>query len=187
MKTPVEWLNIWEGPESPNNWLKSFFKKLMSLKSWADIAKSGASFSNKKLDLNDLFNPETFLNAQKQATSRKIKTPLDELKLVVAFNQNEIDSNFSLNLNELLLQGCSFENGRLVDSNSDENKEFTNLPPIYIAYIPKNAKEPYADMPKLDVPVYDTFIREKLICCLGLPYQGDKNKLIIKGTAIALI
>jgi len=71
------------------------------LKSWADIAKGGSSFSNKNLDLNDLFNPETFLNAQKQATSRKIKTPLDQLKLVVAFNQNEIDSNFTLNLNQL--------------------------------------------------------------------------------------
>jgi len=41
-------------------------------------------------------------------------------------------------------------------------------------------------MTKLDVPVYHTFEREKLICFLGLPIQGDKNKLIIKGTAIAL-
>merc|ERR1712224_1154444 len=110
----------------------------------------------------------------------------DQLKLVVAFNQNEINSNFSLNLNQLLLQGCSFENGRLIDNNSEENKEFSNLPPIYIAYIPKDAQEPYSNMKKLDVPVYHTFEREKLICFLGLPYEGDKNKLIIKGTAIAL-
>jgi hypothetical protein len=29
-KTPMDWLNIWEGPDSPIEWMRIFFKKLIS-------------------------------------------------------------------------------------------------------------------------------------------------------------
>lgn len=183
MKTPVDWLNLWEGPDTPNEWLRVFFKKLIALKNWADIVKAGKGFGGQKLNLNDLFNPQTFLNAQKQATSRKLKTPIDELTLVVGFSEGEVQSNNCLCLSDMLLQGCDFENNKLKDVESEDANEFINLPSIYVAYKPKS--EGHSAEGKIDVPVYQTFERERVISEFRLSYT-DKNKLIIMCTAIAL-
>lgn len=42
-------------------------------------------------------------------------------------------------------------------------------------------------MDKVDVPVYQTFEREKLVCNFRLAYSGDRNIKIIQGAAVALI
>lgn len=68
----------------------------------------------------------------------------------------------------------------------DINSEFLKLPSVYIAYIGITDKEANGNEEKLDVPVYQTFDRERLISSFSLLVRGEKNKLVIMGTAIAL-
>ena len=145
MKTPVDWLSIWEGPENPSEWLNIFFRKLISLKSWADIAKSGSgTFTGSNLNQDDLFNPETFLNAQKQATSRKLQVSIDKLKLVAAFDSREIKSENVLKISNLLQQGSNFKDNKLSEGELEDGKEFIPLPVVYVAFIKEDEAEPYS-------------------------------------------
>lgn len=105
--------------------------------------------------------------------------------MTVAFSARDIAENH-ICLVDLLLQGCSIEGNYLRDVETPGGEEFVKLENIYVAFIGKDAAEPYPQEQKIELPVYSTFERERLICEFRLPYKGDKNNLIIMGSAIAL-
>jgi len=88
---PPKWLTIWEGPANPNSWMKGFCKRAFALKSWVHSLQQGNILTS-QLNLADLFHPEIFLNAIRQLTSRKINSPIDNMKLACSFEPNKLKS-----------------------------------------------------------------------------------------------
>lgn len=56
-----------------------------------------------------MLHPETFLNAFRQKSARINNVAIDELKLVSTFEQGKINSNGSIHVEGLFLQGCAFD------------------------------------------------------------------------------
>eukprot|EP00842_Homolaphlyctis_polyrhiza_P006526 jgi/Hompol1/6875/HPOL_005105-RA len=69
-ETPAVWSALWEGPESAQAYLRDVMSKGIQVQALRDKAISGAIFKE-TLALSGLFNPVTFLNAQRQQTSRR--------------------------------------------------------------------------------------------------------------------
>ena len=88
---PLKWVTIWEGPSNPNSWLKGFAKRAFNMRIWLEMIKNGTLLNN-ELTLADLYHPEIFLNAIRQKTSRKINSPIDDMKLIAAFEADKIRS-----------------------------------------------------------------------------------------------
>ena len=83
-ETPPSWQTLWEGPEDPMEYIKVIVVKVNRVERWN--RKSGSllqSNSNEDpLDLSDLFHPDTFLGAFRQATARDYSMSMESLKLV---------------------------------------------------------------------------------------------------------
>ena len=83
-QTPPLWQSLWEGPEDPMEYIKVIVSKVSCVEKWN--AKSGSLLQSNAngdpLDLSDLFNPDTFFGAFRQATSRKYSISMESLKLV---------------------------------------------------------------------------------------------------------
>lgn len=72
------------------------------------------------INLSDLFRADTFLNALRQQTARETKQPMDTLVLSTSWSGDvKHGTNVSIKISGLQLEGCSFENGRLVESLPD--------------------------------------------------------------------
>jgi hypothetical protein len=65
----------------------------------------------------------------------------------------------------LLLQGCNFESGRLTDAYQNMS-ELTALPVCHLGWVSGVERQ------DLNLPVYHSLNREKLLCKLGLPFSG---------------
>lgn len=59
---------MWEGPETPQAWLTAMARKKASLSRWEGAVARG-DLLDKPVDLSNLFNPNTFLNAVRQQVS----------------------------------------------------------------------------------------------------------------------
>lgn len=139
---PLKWSGYWEGPSVPLAWLKAFSKKVIQLKKWVKAVEAGGLLTG-ELNLGDLFRPEVFLNAIRQKTARKVLCPINDMKLVTTFEPERINkSSMVFKVKGLLLQGCGFENGKLVDPGSSL-PEFLGLPTGYFAWVSEVEGEPY--------------------------------------------
>jgi hypothetical protein len=58
--------------------------------------------------------------------------------------------------------------------------ELSPMPTCTIGWIQSETSE------GIDIPVYHSLNREKLLCTLNLPFTGNKDDKIISGTAIFL-
>lgn len=56
---------MWEGPETPQAWLAAMARKKASLSRWEGAVARG-DLLDRPVDLSNLFNPNTFLNAVRQ-------------------------------------------------------------------------------------------------------------------------
>jgi len=88
-ETPMPWIALWDGPEAPLNWIRVINRKATALRSWVTRIQGG-SLLNNLLNLNDLFHPETFLNALRQRAARELKYAINDLKLVSSFEKGKI-------------------------------------------------------------------------------------------------
>lgn len=139
------------------------------------------------LCLSDLFHPETFLNALRQKAARSLKYAIDELKLVSSFEQGKVNLQTGVALEGLWLQGCEFDGVKLVDikESSGNSAELIHLPICNIAWIKREDQEPYSQG-TVNVPVYHSLDREKLLCTFNVPNQGEDHRRIIGGVALFL-
>ena len=175
-KVPDRWSDQWDGPSSPVSWLRALVRKAQSLKRFLERMQTGQLFSD-GISLGDLFHPETFLNAFRQLTARRLKSPMETLKLVTSF-----DSRLpgSIQLRELMLQGSEIATGRLTSASGD-SPDLTQLPPLFVAW-----SQGSGDEDGVVIPVYMSLEREKLLCTVRLPSQGQPSEKILSGTAIFL-
>jgi len=181
---PSKWLTIWEGPANPNSWMKGFCKRAFSLKAWVHTLQQG-NILGSPLNLADLFHPEIFLNAVRQLTARKVGVPIDNMKLACSFEANKLRSPVIFQLKDLLLQGCGFQQGKLVDP-PQNGPEFITLPTLYLAWLSASETDPYMDNTTALVPVYASGNREKMLTKLKVPNTGDPSDRIIGGVAVCL-
>lgn len=115
-QVPPSWETQWEGPENPSDWIRVVNKKANALLGWLQRIQQ-KQLLERPVNLSDLFHPETFLNALRQRSARKLKLAIDELKLVSAFETNKVPRDNSIQVEGLWLQGCDFDGNRMNDSN----------------------------------------------------------------------
>mmetsp|Transcript_23934 Transcript_23934/g.36626 ORF Transcript_23934/g.36626 Transcript_23934/m.36626 type:complete len:171 (+) Transcript_23934:12283-12795(+) len=162
-------------------------RKAISLIGWLKRIQE-KHLLEKPVNLSDLFHPETFLNALRQRSARKLKIAIDELKLVSSFENTKVSSGTAIALEGLWLQGCEFDGRKMIDikDNSGSSRELINLPPCYIAWIGKGDPDPYQDGSTVGTPIYHSIDRETLLCTIEVPSAGEKSSRIIGGVALFL-
>jgi Dynein heavy chain. len=141
--------------------------------------------------LSDLFHPQTFLNALRQRSARRLQIAIDELKLISTLENKRLGDT-SVQLEGLWLQGSDFNGKALADcshgthSDSAVASELLALPVCSIAWIGKNQSDPYPESATADIAVYHALDREQLLCTLRIPTEGDLAARTISGAALFL-
>ncbi|KAI9332693.1 dynein heavy chain and region D6 of dynein motor-domain-containing protein [Obelidium mucronatum] len=181
-ETPSSWMALWEGPEDPQDFLTSVVKNTLNADDLCGKAQSGAIFST-PLKLSCLFNPIPFLNALRQQTSRKLKIPMDDFALFSTWKKSELgQAALPIAVEGLLLQGCNMDSMRLIEASS-EDASFTSVPVAYLAWMPKT----FVLSSRIDVPLYVTPTREKLVGTLQVPCSPEEEATwVLAGVAFFL-
>ncbi|KAI8621722.1 dynein heavy chain and region D6 of dynein motor-domain-containing protein [Chytriomyces sp. MP71] len=181
-ETPATWLAIWEGPEDPQEFLTSVVKNSLNSEELCVKAQSGALFAS-PLKMANLFNPIPFLNALRQQTSRKLKKPMDDFALFSTWKKAELaQAALPIAVDGLLLQGCNMDGAHLIEATADD-ASFSVVPIVHIAWMPKTFILPS----RMEVPLYVTSTREKLVGTLQVPCnEEEESKWILAGVAFFL-
>ncbi|KAJ3141233.1 Cytoplasmic dynein 2 heavy chain 1 [Geranomyces variabilis] len=182
-ETPKSWLALWEGPETPQHFLREAMANTMAVDSWLEKAVTGNLFKG-PIKMAGLFNPVPFLNALRQHSSRILKVPMDGLRLATTWGSTPVPGqSLSVSIDGLLLQGCTFDGKRLSEAQA-EDPTFATAPLCNIAWISKEGSRGGKGV--LDVPMYTGPSREKVICNVEIPVDGDRDTWILAGVALFL-
>jgi dynein heavy chain 2 len=191
---PVSWEKKWDGgPEVASAWLTTLVRKKRALTRWAAMSASqGASrLLASPLNLSDLFNPGTFLNAFRQQSARALRVPLEETRLVSAW-ETTTNSNSSSTKSKLSGIGCDLVvtcDGLVVENAEVDSKggyclaevlpsapETSRAPQLSLAFVPTNhPSDPYRGESTLLVPVYHSPTREKHLVDIAVPIGGGRG------------
>ena len=178
-QVPDSWTSLWEGPNSPVAWLRSLVRKTSALKRWLESLNRRSLFSD-PVTLGELFHPDTFLNVLRQVQARKLKHPMEQLKLVACFDR-KLEGGISVR--NILLQGCDFK--QTLVTSADNSSDLAVMPEFSIAWIKNSDPEPITGQ-FVNVPLYNSLEREKSLCTLALPNSGAAEERIISGVALFL-
>jgi dynein heavy chain 2 len=184
---PASWSKRWEGPEAPADWLSGLMRRKLALNKWvADSTQGQDALLGRPLNLADLFNPHTFLNAVRQATCRASGSAMDGLKLACAWDVGRLPSApISISVVGLQLQGAALEGGLLREpAASDPDVILT--PPLLLAYVPKESASTYPEGASLEVPLYFAPNRERLLVNITMPTDDDPAKWTLAGCGLFL-
>ncbi|KAJ3271177.1 Cytoplasmic dynein 2 heavy chain 1 [Borealophlyctis nickersoniae] len=180
---PPSWSTGWEdGPTDPTSFLKLTVAKTMAVDVWRTKCVEGVLFKQ-PVRVENVFHPATFLSAVRQATSRKLRIPMDNLKLVSTWSPAELTSAAAIvvAVEGLYLQGCTFDGVRLSESGADDPSCGT-VPVCYVAWMPKTFTLPN----RIGLPLYQTPSREKVIAGLQVPCVDDGAVWVLAGAAFFL-
>lgn len=183
-QVPPSWETQWEGPENPADWIRVVNRKANALVGWLQRIQQ-KQLLERPVNLSDLFHPETFLNALRQRSARKLKLAIDELKLVSAFEANKVPRDSGVQVEGMWMQGCEFDGKRMNDI-QNSSQELISLPTCYMGWISQKDPEPYADS-VVTTPIYHALDRETLLCTIDVPNNGAEQARIIGGSAIFLV
>ena len=175
---PEEWSNIWDGPEIPNEYLKSLGKKINGMSAYIKSAMNDSVLENCKVNLAEFLHPEAFINSLRQKSAREMKAPIDELEIVCEFGGS---NGVHAKVVGLFLQGADFDGEKLIDISGNKS-EIVDMPICNLRWV----KEKQKSGKEIDIPLYENLFREHFICKLGLKYHGNLNDVILKGIALCL-
>jgi dynein heavy chain 2, cytosolic len=182
---PMSWLDAWEGPEDAFSWLRGLAERAIAQDKWVERANNG-SLLKTPMDLSELFRPETLINALRQQTARQLGLPLDRLKLVSAPDTKSLSNcRLPVTIANLQLQGCGLDGGKLSESPPDGPSLLT-IPSYVIGWIDQEESDPFPPANTVNVAVYYTSNRERLISEFMFPCGGDKAKWILTGIGCSL-
>ena len=183
---PSRWEAKWpDGPESVMTWLRQLVAKTTALDKWLVFSKSG-ELLKKPLHLGDLFRPNTFLDALRQQSARLEKRSVDSMRLVTTWSsQIKVQCKTAVVVEGLLLQGCAFDSGKLVEAQST-GSDLITAPKCLIAWVPPEHPELYPDTSICEVPLYTNLLREKLVSTLTVPCTATASKWLISGVGLFL-
>lgn len=182
-ETPIKWLEKWDGPEDPIQFIRGLVSRTQAVLEWVEWAEQN-SLLDQVLDLSDLFHPDTFLNAFRQQTARAVKCSMDTLKFACSWQQPVPGAHNSVRIGGLLLEGCTFD-GRTLSNNCPDSPTLCNLPPAYISWIPKNVSN--NTMESISLPLYYSSDRDRVVSYLDVPCTGtEPGQWLLCGAAIFL-
>ena len=181
---PTKWEKMWEGPEMPIDWLRAVLKRKIALKRWVAAASAGGML-RAPLDLSELLQPGTFLNAVRQETARVSKLPLDSLVQVSAWDRQLLDGiPIVIEVVGLNIQGAGFnDKGRLQEVGSAD-REMVGVKSVFVAYCSPDRPPCYSDGAAMSIPVYYTPTRERVLTSVDVPIQTQEQRWIKSGTAL---
>eukprot|EP00455_Lapot_gusevi_P046341 TRINITY_DN6084_c0_g1_i3.p1 TRINITY_DN6084_c0_g1~~TRINITY_DN6084_c0_g1_i3.p1 ORF type:complete len:235 (-),score=70.87 TRINITY_DN6084_c0_g1_i3:314-1018(-) len=184
---PWSWEKEWPGPEQAAAYLRELALRRLALGHWLERVEARQLLS-RPLRLADLLQPATFLNALLQHTARTLGVAIDQLKLVSTFDAQRLPAqSVTVCVEAVWLQGAAFvEASSKLGPLPPNAATLTPLAPIYLAYLPKSEPECYSDDESVVVPLYYSMTREKLVCQLRLPCQGEAATWILAGVAAFL-
>ena len=193
-RVPDRWDRVWEGPEVPSAWIQGCVSRRRALVEWSTKSRRG-SLLDGEIDLGDLFNPSTFLNAVKQQTARQSGCAMDKLKLSNAWDASGIPgAELPVTLTGLFVQGATFSRGTLGHCSADA-PELVAAPSVVVAYVPNGStSERYNSEGKssdadsdLAMPLYENTSRQKLLLRLSVPLHNDTpSTWVAAGAALFL-
>jgi dynein heavy chain 2 len=133
--------------------------------------------------LNHVFRPITFLNAFRQETARQSGQALDSLILDCAWGEGATveGAAVSIKVEGLLITGASFDGTSLQELQSD-SPGLSPCPICKLAWV----LNPKSQGNVVKVPCYLSSSREKLLCGLNVPCNGDIPSWILSGFALLL-
>ncbi|CAN0116433.1 unnamed protein product [Ectocarpus sp. 12 AP-2014] len=184
-RVPPAWSCLWEGPETPQAWLTAMARKKSSLSRWeAGVARG--DLLDKPVDLSNLFNPNTFLNAVRQQTARLSGCSMDALKLASSWDKGRLKSApLPVTIEGLRLQGAAFSGGTL-HQQSPNDPEVAGVPDVTFAYVHKDKQRPYQADQAIETPLYFSLDRERLLAEVSMPTTEPRDVWILAGVALFL-
>jgi len=182
---PQVWEKKWEGPETPQVWLRAIVQKKLALSRWVTLVHK-KELLDTELVLEELFNAGTFLNALRQQTARITGCAMDDLKMVSCWEASRLrNSPLPITIKGLSLQGASF-GGSCLHETAPNAPEVTDVPPVSLAFIKNDEPEPYSKGEALAVPLYHSLNREKMLVEVSMPFDDEESKWVLAGTALFL-
>lgn len=176
---PKQWEDFYSECGEPLDWIRMFGRRIILLKQWITKANN-QQLLGEEFDLSELFHPAVFINACKQAASRK-KIALDKLSVSATFEQDKA-SERAIKIKGLLIQGCSMAK-HLLGAPSKAKEEFESLPVLYIDFL-ANPPPLYPNVEEFCW--FSSSSRETVLMKLKLGVAGSSADKIIAGTAIML-
>jgi len=188
-EVPMAWMATWpSAPEEPSSFLQGLGKRIEALK--GDWVKRVASRNplEHPVVLSDFLRPDVFLNALRQQTARKLSVSIDSLHLVSSF-ENHLLSDASMsplpvNVQNLILEGCVFDEGRRVLTEGQRNSPLVSvLPPLTIAWMaraahPDRAVSSAQSAMSVAMPIYVSLSRERLISEVVLHTDSSRQRVL---------
>ena len=161
---PAAWTALWDsGPEAPAPWIKQAVARMVALQGWAQQLEGGGLLRG-AVRLNELLNPGFFLTALRQQTARVSQLPMDALHLVCALSAAELgDTALSFEVDGLLLQGASCAAPHGLAPLADGAGTFAPMPPLHLAWVATDRRDPYALDKSALISVYENQTRESLL------------------------
>ncbi|CAL8361611.1 unnamed protein product [Merluccius merluccius] len=182
---PLTWLNKWEGPEEPMQYLRAVVTRALAIQSWVERAGRQALLSD-ILDLSDLFHPDTFLNALRQETARSMNCSMDSLKFATSWRSPIQEARLQVKVGGLQLEGCSFDGAHLSE-NQHDSPSVSAVPPCYMAWVTHGSSGSSAGLEEcIWLPVYSSPERLKVVAQVALPSGANPSQWIQTGAALFL-
>ncbi|XP_022324921.2 cytoplasmic dynein 2 heavy chain 1-like isoform X2 [Crassostrea virginica] len=183
-ETPLNWQAKWDGPEDPMHYLRGLISRATAIQTWVDKANNG-NLLRDTLDLSELFHPDTFLNALRQQTAREVGCSMDSLKFGASWRGGVQGAKTQVKIGGLQLEGCSFDGARLSENQRD-SPSVSAIPPCHVAWIPKDAPDPYGLDDVISIPVYTSSERDHIVTRMDLPCGGNQSLWLQCGAALFL-
>ncbi|CAG9772440.1 unnamed protein product [Ceutorhynchus assimilis] len=163
-QTPKSWLDVWNGPKDPSQYLQEVLQKTIFLSQWKSANIDNLMKQPVKLSM--FFNPETYLACTKQDFARSSQVSLEDLILRTTWNRS---SGNAIILSDLLIEGGLLENDTLRECKSDSGT-INLVPNCYLSWIEKGQTQT-DDL--LEFPLYTTSNRDQKI--VNLQVECDVN------------
>lgn len=188
-EVPVKWEKTWPtAPEAPAIYLQGLSRRIAALKGdWLSRLRSPNLFAQ-PVTLSDFLRPDVFLNALRQQTARLLKVPIDGLHLVASFEPSLLSdpssSPLPVTVQDLILEGCSFDTGRKLLIESSRNSGLISvLPPLTIAWMsraahPERALSSARHPATVPMPIYVSLGREHLIGEVHLHTDSNRQRVL---------
>jgi len=183
---PSAWSDMWEGPTKPDVWMKAAATRIVALGRWQQAAALGTLLRD-PLRLSELLSPSFFLTALRQQTARHAKVPMDSLRLSSALEPQLLGSaSLRVQVEGLLLQGAVCAPPQGLQQLPADAPIFCTMPPIHVAWVPKDVADPYPPDRSALLPLYLDPDRETQLGELRLPCSGTEANWLQAGAAMFL-
>jgi hypothetical protein len=179
---PYEWRKLWQGPKVASEYLKSVAVRVQTVSSFI----SNLNDPIHDVDFSKIFNVDSFLSTVKLETSRELKVSTSSLTLESFTDESKhekmkFDQANIVKVAPLLIDGLSFDNNRLVPSDTSSTN-FTT--PIYIYFKETSTINTDDDRNTVAIPLYATQFREKFLCTIKLNTSMERDQIIYSGTSL---